>query len=296
MTAMHTRWPRWVNRVERPRSEGFPVCPRKLHCRPRRVGDERRRDFRAPSRRSHTGDAGARSRGRRWVMHSRGENLFIAPFVRRAAGTRRERVARERRKKGIAPSTHYVPRSVLPQRLVVEYEPILHGVPGRGIRTSPFGKGALFIASAMNDPGKTVISLDAARLGIEPVGGLALPGELFPNGPWPRPHRGIFNRHLVFEGVRPSTCPALAEMQIFARALEIGLGTEVRHVDHERIALPMAARVAVPLADAGRQMRASIHDDVALPPLALTHVIEDRDTARRLHDPAEAPGRAAKFG
>ena len=77
-------------------------------------------------------------------------------------------------------------------------------------------------------------------------------------------------------------------MQILARALKIGLRTEVRHVDDEGIALPVAARVAIPLADAGRQMRASVHDDVALPPLSLTHVVEHRDAARRLHDPPEA--------
>src|SRR5882672_11026169 len=50
----------------------------------------------------------------------------------------------------------------------------------------------------------------------------------------------------------------------------------------------MAARVAVPLANIGRQMRASVHDDVALPALALTDVVEHRDAARRLHDAAEA--------
>jgi hypothetical protein len=91
-----------VNRVERRRSEGFPVCPRKLHCRPRRVGDERRRDFRAPSRRSHTGDAGARSRGRRWVMHSRRrKSLYCA--IRATCGwhTAREGGPRERRNPAI---------------------------------------------------------------------------------------------------------------------------------------------------------------------------------------------------
>jgi hypothetical protein len=45
------------------------------------------------------------------------------------------------------------------------FETILHGVAGRWIGTSPLGKGALFIASSMNDTGETVISLDAARLG-----------------------------------------------------------------------------------------------------------------------------------
>src|SRR5437588_13114856 len=85
-------------------------------------------------------------------------------------------------------------------------------------------------------------------------------------------------------------------MQVVPRALIIRLWTEVRHVDHERVALPAATRVAIPLADAGRQMRTSVHDDVALPPLALAYVIEDGDAARRLHDPAKAAGRRSKLG
>src|ERR1700676_2392762 len=59
----------------------------------------------------------------------------------------------------------------------------------------------------------------------------------------------------------------------------------------------MTSRVAIPLADIGRQMRTSVHDDVALPPLALTHVVEHRDAAWCLHDPTEAPAeRCAEFG
>src|SRR5437016_9212579 len=38
----------------------------------------------------------------------------------------------------------------------------------------------------------------------------------------------------------------------------------------------------------------SVHDDVALPALALPHVVEDRDAARGLHDPAKTAGVAAK--
>ena len=113
----------------------------------------------------------------------------------------------------------------LPQRLVIKYETVLHGVPGRGIRTSPLGKGALFIASAMNDARETVIALDATRLGIKPVGRLALPGELFLDGPWLRPHRGIFNRDLVCERACPGTGPAFDEMQVLAQALKIGLAS-----------------------------------------------------------------------
>src|SRR5580704_3512528 len=58
----------------------------------------------------------------------------------------------------------------------------------------------------------------------------------------------------------------------------------------------MATRVAIPLADAGRQVRASVHDDVALPALALANVVEHRDATLRLHDSPEAAGGAAKLG
>src|SRR5712671_5645900 len=59
----------------------------------------------------------------------------------------------------------------------------------------------------------------------------------------------------------------------------------------------MATRVAEPLPDAGRQVRTSVHDDAALPALALVHVVEDRNATRRLHDAAEAAAeQAAELG
>src|SRR5262252_10050705 len=59
----------------------------------------------------------------------------------------------------------------------------------------------------------------------------------------------------------------------------------------------MAARVAIPLADAGGQMGAPVDDDVALPSLALIHVVEHREAAGCLHDSAKAPAKkAAKLG
>jgi hypothetical protein len=42
-----------------------------------------------------------------------------------------------------------------------------------------------------------------------------------------------------------------------------------------------------------RMLVGSVHDDVALP--ALAHVVENRDAAGSLHDPAEAAGRGAEF-
>src|SRR5262249_46792427 len=129
----------------------------------------------------------------------------------------------------------------------------------------------------------------AARLVINPVVLIALPGELLLYGPGLGPDRWIFDGHDVFERGRGGPRPALNEVQVLARAPIIGLPTEIRHVDDEGIALPMAARVAKPLADVIRQMGAPVHDDVALPALPLTHVVEHRDAAGRLHDAAEAP-------
>src|SRR5260370_13968009 len=42
-------------------------------------------------------------------------------------------------------------------------------------------------------------------------------------------------------------------------------------------------------------MGAPVRDNIALPPLPLTHVVEHGDAARRLHDPAETAGGAAKL-
>src|SRR5438445_12108043 len=175
------------------------------------------------------------------------------------------------------------------ERILCEGHNTLHVVAGCRIRTSSFRKGALFHAPSTQQPREAIVSLDATRLVINSVVLVALLGELLLDHPGPRPHRRIFDRDRVFERVRPGSRPALHQVQVLARALIIGLRTEIRHVDHQRIALPMAPRVAVPLADAGRQVRASVHDDVPLPPLPLTHVVEHRDRVCCLHNAAEAP-------
>src|SRR5215468_5421856 len=77
-------------------------------------------------------------------------------------------------------------------------------------------------------------------------------------------------------------------MQVLARALKIRLRAEVRDIDDEGVALPVPTRIAIPLADAGRQMGAPVHDDVPLPPLSLTYIVEHRDTSWRLDDPVRA--------
>ena len=77
-------------------------------------------------------------------------------------------------------------------------------------------------------------------------------------------------------------------MQIFARALVIGLWAEIRNVDDQRIAFPMTAGIAVPLPDIRRRMWTAVHDDIALPALTLTDVIKHRDAAGCLDDAAKA--------
>src|ERR1700686_1607113 len=155
----------------------------------------------------------------------------------------------------------------LPQReqIIIRYETGLHGIPSCRIGTSSLHKGALFHAPSMNYPRETIVSLNAARLVIKSVILVALPGELLLGGPRPRPHGRIISCHGVFERRRSGPCPTLHQMQVLPRPLEIGLGTEVRHVDHERIALPVAARVAIPLADIGRQMEAPVPGNITFP-------------------------------
>ena len=77
----------------------------------------------------------------------------------------------------------------------------------------------------MNDPRETVVSLDATRLGIESVVLVALPGELFPDRPWPRPHRRIFDRDFIFERAWPSVGPTLNDVQVLTMSATGGTYT-----------------------------------------------------------------------
>src|SRR5712671_1289436 len=170
-----------------------------------------------------------------------------------------------------------------------------HVVLGCRIGTSSLRKGGIFRAPSMQQPRQAIVAFKAARLDIESIFLIALLTELLLDCPRTRPHRRIFDRDLVGECPWTGAGPALDQVQVLARAKDLGFRTEVGHVDHERVALPTAAGVAVPLTDAGRQMRAPVHRDVALPPLPLTHVVEDRDAARGLHDTTKTASGAAKF-
>src|SRR5262249_39276481 len=137
----------------------------------------------------------------------------------------------------------------------------------RRMRTPSLGKGELFRTRSPHQSRQTVVSFDAAGLVIKSVLLIALPAELLADSPGLGPHRRFFDRGNVLERGRPGARPPLDQMQVLPRALKVRLRAEVRHVDDERIPFPVTTGVTVPLADIGRQVRTSVHNDVALPPL-----------------------------
>src|SRR5262249_25316875 len=124
-------------------------------------------------------------------------------------------------------------------------------VRGRGIGTASLRKGGVFHAPPVQQPRQTIVSFEAARLGVNAVLLIALLREFLFEGPRPRPHGRIFDCDLVGEGPWTGAGPALNQVQVLTRSEGIGFRTEVGHVDHERVALPTAARVTEPLTDAG---------------------------------------------
>src|SRR5689334_20044602 len=90
-----------------------------------------------------------------------------------------------------AHSTH-----VLPQRIVLKQKAAFYVVDGSRIGTSSLRKGEFFHAPSMQQPGEAKVSFDAARLVVKPVLGVALLGELFLGGPWPRPRSRILDGDL----------------------------------------------------------------------------------------------------
>src|SRR6266436_1668113 len=113
------------------------------------------------------------------------------------------------------------------------------GADGSRIDASSRCEGEIFHAVSMKQPGETKVSFDAARLGIYSVFLVVLPDEILLGSPGPRPHRRILDRYGIFKRVRAGPRPPLDDVKILARPLKIGLRTEIRHVDHEGVALPV---------------------------------------------------------
>src|SRR5215475_2118617 len=137
----------------------------------------------------------------------------------------------------------------LPQRILLKNKAAdaTYTVPGCRIGTSSLRKCEIFHTSSMEQPREAKVSFDTPRLSIKPILVVALPGEFLHRRPRPGPYGRIFDGDPVFERGRARSRPALDQVQVLARALKISFRSEVRHVDHERIALPVAPRVAVPL-------------------------------------------------
>src|SRR5690349_17554209 len=62
-----------------------------------------------------------------------------------------------------------------------------------GIDTQSLRKRLIFNAVSMQQSGQTIVSFDAARLGIDSVFLVALQGEFLFGGPRPHPHCRIFD-------------------------------------------------------------------------------------------------------
>src|SRR2546427_6946748 len=128
----------------------------------------------------------------------------------------------------------------------------------------------------------------APRLVVNAVRFIALHGIFLLDGPRFRPRGRVFYCDDVLERVWTGARPAFDQMPVFARPHEVSLGTEIGDIDHQRLALPSAPRIAKALADVARKMRAAADGNNALPSLALSHIIENRHRCWRLNDTAEA--------
>src|SRR2546421_5413486 len=128
----------------------------------------------------------------------------------------------------------------------------------------------------------------APRLVVDPVRLIALHGVFLLNGPRFRPRGRVFYCDDVLDRVWTGSGPTFDQMAVLARSLEVGLRTEIGDIDHQRFALPPAARIAEALPDMAWKMRTAIDRDNALPTLTLSHVIENRHGSRRLYDTPES--------
>src|SRR2546422_10911101 len=104
----------------------------------------------------------------------------------------------------------------------------------------------------------------ASRLVVDPVRLIVLPGVFLLGCPRFRPRGGIFYCDHVLERVWASALPAFDQMPVLAGSHEVGLGTEIGDIDHQRIAFPSAARIAKALPGLACKMRAALEPESAL--------------------------------
>src|SRR5580704_14391387 len=102
---------------------------------------------------------------------------------------------------------------LLLQRIILSARDSRGVVCCRGLWSPSFRKGEVCQARSTQQPREGIVSFVAARLVIDSVFLVALPGELLLHGPWTRPHGRIFDRDRVFERGRPGPHPALDQVQ-----------------------------------------------------------------------------------
>src|SRR5258705_2050370 len=102
------------------------------------------------------------------------------------------------------------------------------------------------------------------------------------------PGRGILDCNCDLQRCRIDALVALNQVQVLARAAEIGLLAEIRDVDHQRFAFPPGDRVAPVLANVLWQVRPVRDRDRAIEPCALADVVVHIDRIRALDDPHHA--------
>src|SRR5262249_10498066 len=144
-----------------------------------------------------------------------------------------------------------------------------------GIGATSLGERPLGFAGTSQYPAHAVISLLSARVVINPIRLAVLQNQLLLDRPRPITCRWVFDRRLVPNRRHITTCPALHEMQVITRAIEFQERAEIRHVDHQRLALPSGARVPPWLMNGSRQMLCIGDGDDATEPLSLAHVVEN---------------------
>ena len=124
-------------------------------------------------------------------------------------------------------------------------------------------------------PSHAVVALVACVL----VDQLIDPCERHHRRPRPRERRRIRDGELVRDRVGADPREALHQARLGARPLKARLPLEVDRLDHERVALPAAARVADPAWE--RAMRAAIKRD---DPCLVNHLGLKNDVVARLDD------------
>ena len=101
------------------------------------------------------------------------------------------------------------------------------------IRTLLCGKRAFLAARARQQCGHPVVALVTPGLLVDPVRLVALLAVLLLDGPRFSPRGRVFDGDRVLDRVRVHACPSFDQVQVLLGALEVGLGTEIGHIDHE---------------------------------------------------------------